>query len=68
MSKFKERPLFDNYQSKLQIFNLRLLLKIGVPKSKKENVSKFCMEETKPAQCIYIVIVADNLRADPKNL
>uniref|UniRef100_A0A915IZ12 Uncharacterized protein n=1 Tax=Romanomermis culicivorax TaxID=13658 RepID=A0A915IZ12_ROMCU len=54
--------------SKLQIFNQRLLLKIGVPKSKKENVSKLCMEETQLAYCIYIVVVAENLRADPKNL
>uniref|UniRef100_A0A915I917 Uncharacterized protein n=1 Tax=Romanomermis culicivorax TaxID=13658 RepID=A0A915I917_ROMCU len=44
-----------------------LLLKIGVPKLKKENVSNlFCIEETKPTQCIYIVIVAENLRVDPK--
>uniref|UniRef100_A0A915JW21 Uncharacterized protein n=1 Tax=Romanomermis culicivorax TaxID=13658 RepID=A0A915JW21_ROMCU len=47
--------------------NYALVLKIGVPKSKKENVSNlFCTKETKPARCIYSVIEAKNLRVDPK--
>uniref|UniRef100_A0A915LAM9 C2H2-type domain-containing protein n=1 Tax=Romanomermis culicivorax TaxID=13658 RepID=A0A915LAM9_ROMCU len=43
----------------------KLLLKVGIPKSKKKNVSNlFYTEEIKPAQ--YIVIAAENLRVDPK--